>query len=84
LSNHFIILGRFLPPLCRPSLSGISVVRDFVELPPQFNEHWALEPKVFPSSLLVSEVAILPLHLLAESIWLIGSADFKKTLTTRL
>jgi peptidyl-dipeptidase Dcp len=30
-----------------PSLSGTSVARDFVELPSQFNQHWALEPKVF-------------------------------------
>jgi peptidyl-dipeptidase Dcp len=30
-----------------PSLSGASVARDFVELPSQFNEHWAFEPKVF-------------------------------------
>jgi peptidyl-dipeptidase Dcp len=30
-----------------PSLSGTSVARDFVELPSQFNEHWALEPNVF-------------------------------------
>lgn len=30
-----------------PSLSGANVARDFVELPSQFNEHWALEPKVF-------------------------------------
>jgi peptidyl-dipeptidase Dcp len=30
-----------------PSLSGTNVARDFVELPSQFNEHWALEPKVF-------------------------------------
>ncbi len=30
-----------------PSLSGTSVARDFVELPSQFNEHWAIEPKVF-------------------------------------
>ena len=29
-----------------PSLSGTNVARDFVELPSQFNEHWALEPKV--------------------------------------
>ena len=29
------------------SLSGTNVARDFVELPSQFNEHWALEPKVF-------------------------------------
>jgi peptidyl-dipeptidase Dcp len=29
-----------------PSLSGTSVARDFVEFPSQFNEHWALEPRV--------------------------------------
>ncbi len=29
-----------------PSLSGTSVARDFVELPSQFNEHWALYPDV--------------------------------------
>jgi peptidyl-dipeptidase Dcp len=29
-----------------PSLSGTSVARDFVEFPSQFNEHWALDPKV--------------------------------------
>jgi len=29
-----------------PSLSGTSVARDFVELPSQFNEHWALDPSV--------------------------------------
>ncbi len=30
-----------------PSLSGTSVSRDFVEMPSQFNEHWALYPEVF-------------------------------------
>ncbi len=29
-----------------PSLSGTSVARDFVEFPSQFNEHWALNPKI--------------------------------------
>ena len=29
-----------------PSISGTSVARDFVEFPSQFNEHWALEPRV--------------------------------------
>ena len=28
------------------SLSGTDVARDFVEFPSQFNEHWALDPKV--------------------------------------
>ncbi|MEJ0083247.1 MAG: M3 family metallopeptidase [Puia sp.] len=30
-----------------PDLSGAKVARDFVEFPSQFNEHWALDPKVF-------------------------------------
>jgi peptidyl-dipeptidase Dcp len=30
-----------------PSVSGTATPRDFVEFPSQFNEHWALEPKVF-------------------------------------
>ena len=29
-----------------PTLTGTNVPRDFVEFPSQFNEHWALEPKV--------------------------------------
>jgi peptidyl-dipeptidase Dcp len=31
-----------------PLLSGTSVARDFVEFPSQFNENWALDPKVLP------------------------------------
>lgn len=30
-----------------PTLSGTATARDFVEFPSQFNEHWALDPKVF-------------------------------------
>jgi peptidyl-dipeptidase Dcp len=30
-----------------PSLSGTAVARDFVELPSQFNEHWATDTTVF-------------------------------------
>src|SRR2546423_5109828 len=30
-----------------PSLGGSAVPRDFVEVPSQFNEHWALDPTVF-------------------------------------
>jgi len=30
-----------------PTIAGTNVPRDFVEFPSQFNEHWALEPKVF-------------------------------------
>ncbi|MFE8583741.1 M3 family metallopeptidase [Sphingomonas sp. NCPPB 2930] len=29
-----------------PSVSGTNTARDFVEFPSQFNEHWALDPKV--------------------------------------
>ena len=29
-----------------PSVSGTAVARDFVEFPSQFNEHWAMEPRV--------------------------------------
>jgi len=30
-----------------PTLSGTATARDFVEFPSQFNEHWAMDPKVF-------------------------------------
>lgn len=32
-----------------PSVSGTNTARDFVEFPSQFNEHWALDPKVLPN-----------------------------------
>lgn len=31
-----------------PTLSGTNVARDYVEFPSQFNEHWALDPKILP------------------------------------
>jgi peptidyl-dipeptidase Dcp len=31
-----------------PTISGTSVARDIVEFPSQFNENWALDPKVLP------------------------------------
>jgi peptidyl-dipeptidase Dcp len=40
-------LHGFFADQIYPSLSGTNVARDFVELPSQFNEHWALEPKIF-------------------------------------
>jgi peptidyl-dipeptidase Dcp len=40
-------LHGFFADQTYPSLSGTYVARDFVEFPSQFNEHWALEPKVF-------------------------------------
>ncbi|HEY8918229.1 MAG TPA: peptidyl-dipeptidase Dcp [Chitinophaga sp.] len=30
-----------------PAISGAQTARDFVEFPSQFNEHWAMDPKVF-------------------------------------
>jgi peptidyl-dipeptidase Dcp len=40
-------LHGFFASQIYPSLSGTKVARDFVEFPSQFNEHWALDPKVF-------------------------------------
>ncbi len=40
-------LHGFFADQTYPILSGTAVARDFVELPSQFNEHWAIEPQVF-------------------------------------
>jgi peptidyl-dipeptidase Dcp len=32
-----------------PTLSGTATARDFVEFPSQFNENWALDPKILPN-----------------------------------
>ena len=39
-------LHGFLTQTNYPSVSGTSVARDFVELPSQIMEHWAIEPEV--------------------------------------
>ena len=39
-------LHGFLTQTHYPSVSGTSVARDFVELPSQIMEHWAIEPEV--------------------------------------
>jgi peptidyl-dipeptidase Dcp len=40
-------LHGFFADQMYPSISGTNVARDFVEVPSQFNEHWALYPTVF-------------------------------------
>ncbi len=39
-------LNGFFADQQYPSLSGTATARDFVEFPSQFNEHWAINPKV--------------------------------------
>jgi peptidyl-dipeptidase Dcp len=51
-----------------PSLSGTNVARDFVEFPSQFNEHWALDPKVFASYARHHETGAAMPEALAEKI----------------
>lgn len=40
-------LHGFFSKTTYPSVAGTNVPRDFVEFPSQFNEHWALDPRVF-------------------------------------
>ncbi|MDR6990176.1 peptidyl-dipeptidase Dcp [Luteimonas sp. 3794] len=40
-------LHGFFSNTTYPSVAGTNTPRDFVEFPSQFNEHWALDPKVF-------------------------------------
>ena len=50
-----------------PSVSGTNTARDFVEFPSQFNEHWALDPKVLPHyAVNHSTGAVIPPDLVAK------------------
>ncbi|WP_083500227.1 M3 family metallopeptidase [Sphingomonas endophytica] len=43
-----------------PSVSGTNTARDFVEFPSQFNEHWALDPKVMPHYAVNAQGQVIP------------------------
>ncbi len=49
-----------------PSVSGTNTARDFVEFPSQFNEHWALDPKVLPHYAVNREGKVIPPELVAK------------------
>lgn len=50
-----------------PSVSGTNTARDFVEFPSQFNEHWALDPKVLPHyAVNYSTGAVIPAELVGK------------------
>jgi peptidyl-dipeptidase Dcp len=49
-----------------PSVSGTSVARDFVEFPSQFNEHWALDPKILPHYAVNRQGQVIPADLIAK------------------
>ncbi|WP_114227443.1 MULTISPECIES: M3 family metallopeptidase [Sphingomonas] len=50
-----------------PTISGTSVARDFVEFPSQFNENWALDPKVLPNYAVHYQTGqVLPAELIAK------------------
>jgi peptidyl-dipeptidase Dcp len=43
-----------------PSVSGTNTARDWVEFPSQFNEHWALDPKVLPHYAVNRQGQVIP------------------------
>lgn len=50
-----------------PTLSGTNVARDFVEFPSQFNENWALDPKILPNYAVHYQTGqVLPADLIAK------------------
>ncbi|KQN92600.1 dipeptidyl carboxypeptidase [Sphingomonas sp. Leaf231] len=49
-----------------PSVSGTNTARDFVEFPSQFNEHWALDPKVLPHYAVNRQGQVIPPALVAK------------------
>lgn len=58
------------------SLSGTNVARDYVEFPSQFNEHWALDPKVLKNYAVHYKTgAVMPQVLLDK---IIKSATFNQ------
>ena len=60
-------LHGMLSDVTYPSLSGTSVVRDFVELPSQLYEHWLAEPEVLQKYAIHSETKeIIPESLMKK------------------
>jgi peptidyl-dipeptidase Dcp len=50
-----------------PTLSGTNVARDFVEFPSQFNENWALDPKILPNYAVHYQTGqVIPAELIAK------------------
>ena len=49
-----------------PSVSGTNTARDFVEFPSQFNEHWALDPKVLTHYAVNAQGQVIPPALVAK------------------
>ena len=63
-----------------PSISGSNTARDFVEFPSQFNEHWAMDPKVFANYAKHYQTGAAMPQLLVEKIKKAGT--FNKGYTT--
>jgi len=67
-----------------PSLSGTSVARDFVEFPSQFNEHWALDPKILMNYAVHYQTKKVMPQLLVEKIKKAGTFNQGYNLTELL